>query len=346
MIILSAKSLLRRGEGNMMAEATSKRWASNGLDFERGIIELEKQIEALKRFSSGENIDIAAQIDSLEKRLDEEKKRVFSSLTAWQRVQLARHPLRPYTLDFVKLIAGDFIELYGDRCFGDDKAVVGGFATIDGRRVMLVGHQKGHDTNEKVRRNFGMPHPEGYRKGIRLMTLAEKFRLPVVCFLDTPAAYPGIGAEERGQGEAIAYNLREMAKLRTPVVVVVLGEGGSGGALAFGVGDRVYMLEYAIYSVCPPEACASILWRDAEKAEQAASALRLTATDLLEHGIIDGIIPEPLGGAHRNSEVTAEHVKEKLNEALDELEALDVDEIVAKRYEKFRRIGKFTDAGA
>ncbi|MCK5557826.1 MAG: acetyl-CoA carboxylase carboxyltransferase subunit alpha [Candidatus Hydrogenedentes bacterium] len=329
-----------------MAEADSKRWGSNGLDFERSIIELENQIDALKRFSSGENIDIAAQIKSLEKRLEEEKKRVFSSLTAWQRVQVARHPSRPHTIDYIKLIAEEFVELYGDRCFGDDKAVVGGLATIDGRRIMLVGQERGTDTNEKVRRNFGMPHPEGYRKGIRLMRVAEKFGLPVVCLLDTTGAYPGLGAEERGQGEAIAYNLQQMSRLRTPVIVVVVGEGGSGGALAFGMGDRIYMLEYAIYSVCSPEACASILWRDAGKAEEAASALKLTAADLLEQGLIDGIIPEPLGGAHRDPNETVRRVKEKLSKALAELETVDIGEIVARRYEKFRRIGQFSDANA
>lgn len=324
-------------------DGRSAGWTGNGLDFERGIIELEHQIESLRRFSSGENIDIAVQIESLEKRLEEEKRRVFSNLTAWQRIQLARHPLRPHTLEYVKLITDDFIELHGDRCSGDDKAVVGGFATIDGRRVMIVGHEKGHDTDEKVWRNFGMPHPEGYRKGIRLMRVAEKCGLPVVCFLDTPAAYPGIGAEERGQGEAIASNLRQMATLRTPVVVVVVGEGGSGGALAFGIGNKIYMLEYAIYSVCPPEACASILWRDASKAEQAAAALRLTASDLLELGIIDDVIPEPLGGAHRDSKETARRVKEKLSEALAELAKIDVEKLVAQRYQKFRRIGRFSE---
>jgi len=329
-----------------MAEVDARRWRSNGLEFERSIVELEYQIESLKQFSSGENIDIAVQIESLEKRLDEEKKRVFSNLTPWQRIQMARHPLRPRTLDYVERIADDFVELHGDRRFGDDKAVVGGFATIDGRRVMLVGHQKGHDADENVQRNFGMPHPEGYRKGMRLMRTAEKFGLPVLCLLDTPAAYPGTGAEERGQGEAIAFNLREMAKLRTPIVVVVVGEGGSGGALAFGVGDRIYMLEYAIYSVCPPEACASILWRDAGRAEQAAAALKMTAADLLEQGIIDGIIPEPLGGAHRDPDETARRVKAKLCETLAELEPIEAAQLVAGRYEKFRKIGRFADVDA
>lgn len=333
-----------------MAETGSKKWGSNGLDFERSILELENQIEALRQFSSGENIDIAAQIESLEKRVEEEKKSVFSNLTAWQRVQLARHPSRPRTLDYIRLITEEFVELYGDRCFGDDKAVVGGFATIDGRRIVLVGQERGSDTNDKVRRNFGMPHPEGYRKGIRLMRMAEKFGLPVVCFLDTTGAYPGVGAEERGQGAAIAHNLLQMSRLRTPVVVIVLGEGGSGGALAFGVGDRLYMLEYSVYSVCTPEACASILWRNADaaanKAELAASALKLTAKDLHEQEIIDGIIPEPLGGAHRDPVETARRVKEKLSDALAELETVDMEELVAGRYEKFRRIGKFSDADA
>lgn len=332
-----------------MAETGSKTWGSNGLDFERSIHELENQIEALRQFSSGENIDIAAQIESLEKRLDEEKNHVFSNLTAWQRVQLARHPSRPRTLDYIRMVTEEFVELYGDRCFGDDKAVVGGLATIDGHRLMLVGQERGGDTNDKVRRNFGMPHPEGYRKGLRLMRAAEKFGLPVVCFLDTTGAYPGVGAEERGQGEAIAYNLLQMSRLRTPVVVVVLGEGGSGGALAFGVGDRIYMFEYAVYSVCTPEACASILWRNAEaadKAEMAASALKLTAADLLEQGIIEGVIPEPLGGAHRDPADAARRLKETLSEALAELETVDVDELVERRYEKFRRIGQFSESSA
>jgi acetyl-CoA carboxylase carboxyl transferase subunit alpha len=329
-----------------MAATSSNKWGSNGLDFERSIHELENQIEALRQFSSGENIDIAAQIESLEKRLDEEKKHVFSNLTAWQRVQLARHPSRPRTLDYIKLITEGFVELYGDRCFGDDKAVVGGLATIDGHRIMLVGQERGSDTNDKVRRNFGMPHPEGYRKGIRLMRMAEKFGLPVVCFLDTTGAYPGLGAEERGQGEAIAHNLLQMSRLRTPVVVVVLGEGGSGGALAFGIGDRIYMFEYAVYSVCTPEACASILWRDAGKAEEAASALRLTTADLLELGIIDDVVPEPLGGAHRDAGETAQRLKQRLSETLAELETVDVDELVERRYEKFRRIGQFSDSSA
>jgi acetyl-CoA carboxylase carboxyl transferase subunit alpha len=329
-----------------MMDTNGKMRRDNRLDFERSIVELEYQIESLKQFSSGENIDIAAQIESLEKRLSEEYRRVFGALTAWQRVQLARHPMRPRTLDYVERIADDFIELHGDRCFGDDTAVVGGLATIEGRHVMLVGHQKGRDTNENVQRNFGMPHPEGYRKGMRLMEMAEKFGLPVICFLDCPAAYPGTGAEERGQGEAIAHNLRRTATLRTPIVVVVLGEGGSGGALAFGVGDRVYMLQYSVYGVCPPEACASILWRDADKAEQAAAALKMTAADLLEQGIIDEIIPEPLGGAHRDPDEMAGRVQAKLVETLAELEQLDVDELVASRYEKFRRIGKFAEADA
>jgi acetyl-CoA carboxylase carboxyl transferase subunit alpha len=333
-----------------MAETGSRKWGSNGLDFERSILELENQIEALRRFSSGENIDIAAQIESLEKRLDEEKNHVFSNLTAWQRVQLARHPARPRTLDYIRMVTEEFVELSGDRCFGDDKAVVGGFATIDARCIVLVGQERGSGTNEKVRRNFGMPHPEGYRKGLRLMRMAEKFGLPVVCFLDTTGAYPGVGAEERGQGEAIARNLLEMSRLRTPVVVIVLGEGGSGGALAFGVGDRIYMLEYAVYSVCTPEACAAILWRNADeaanKAELAASALKLTAKDLLEQRIIDGVIPEPLGGAHRDPVETARRVKEKLSDALAELETVDEEELVAGRYDKFRRIGKFSDADA
>ena len=329
-----------------MMDTNGKMRRDNRLGFERSIVELEYQIESLKQFSSGENIDIAAQIESLEKRLSEEYKRVFGALTAWQRVQLARHPMRPRTLDYVGRIADDFTELHGDRCFGDDTAVVAGLATIEGRRLMLVGHQKGRDTNENVQRNFGMPHPEGYRKGIRLMEMAAKFGLPVVCFLDCPAAYPGTGAEERGQGEAIAYNLRHMATLRTPIVVLVLGEGGSGGALAFGVGDRVYMLQYSVYSVCPPEACASILWRDVDKAEQAAAALKMTAADLLEQGIIDEIIPEPLGGAHRDPDEMAARVQAKLVEALAELDQLDIDELVASRYEKFRRIGQFAETDA
>ncbi|MGO9481244.1 MAG: acetyl-CoA carboxylase carboxyltransferase subunit alpha, partial [Candidatus Kryptoniota bacterium] len=268
------------------------------LEFEKPIIELEQKIEEMRKLS--DHLDIEDEIKKLESRVSELRTNIYSNLTRWQRVQLARHPERPYTLDYINLMTTDFIEIHGDRYFGDDHAIVGGFAKLDGKSVMIIGHQKGRDTKSNIYRNFGMPNPEGYRKALRLMRLAEKFDKPVVTLLDTPGAYPGIEAEERGQAEAIARNLFEMAQLRVPIVVVIIGEGASGGALGLGVGDRILMLENAWYSVIAPESCSSILWKTWDYKEQAAEALRLTAKDLLEQKIIDMIVPEPVGGAHKN----------------------------------------------
>jgi acetyl-CoA carboxylase carboxyl transferase subunit alpha len=310
------------------------------LEFEKPLVELETRIAAVRQ-RGGPEAD--AEAADLEERLRRLQKKVFGRLTAWQRVQLARHPRRPYTLDLVRLLTEDFVELHGDRAFGEDHAIVGGLARFDERAVVIVGHQKGRDTTEKIFRNFGMPHPEGYRKALRLMRLAEKFGKPVLTFIDTPGAYPGLGAEERGQAEAIARNLREMAGLRTPIVAVVTGEGGSGGALALGVADRVLMLEHAIYSVISPEGCAAILWGDAKRARDAAEVLRITAPDLLKLGVVDGVVPEPPGGAHRSWERAAEEVRAAVRTALGELRGLGGDELVQRRYAKFRRMGVFEE---
>ncbi|MBI2468332.1 MAG: acetyl-CoA carboxylase carboxyltransferase subunit alpha [Candidatus Rokubacteria bacterium] len=314
---------------------------SDALDFEKPLLELEARVAA---FRQSQEPGAPAQAAELEERLRRLQRKIFGRLTAWQRVQLARHPRRPYTLDLIRLLAQDFVELHGDRLFGDDHAIVGGLAQFEGRPVVIVGHQKGRDTREKLYRNFGMPHPEGYRKALRLMQLAERFAKPVITLIDTPGAYPGIGAEERGQAEAIARNLREMAGLRTPIVAVVTGEGGSGGALALGVADRVFMLEHAIYSVISPEGCAAILWEDAGKARDAAEVLRITAPDLVKLGVVDAIIPEPAGGAHRNWEAAAAGVRTAVSAALAELRALPADELVSQRYAKFRRMGVFEEA--
>jgi len=311
------------------------------LDFERPILELEKKIAELKSFTSDESIDFTAEISRLEKKLKKVKKEIFSNLTPWQRVQVARHPNRPHTLDYINLIIKDFIELHGDRSFGDDKAIVGGLGRLEGFRVVVVGHQKGRDTSQKLKRNFGCAHPEGYRKALRLMKLAEKFGLSVISFVDTPGAYPGIGAEERGQAEAIAYNLREMANLSVPIVVIVIGEGGSGGALGIGLGDRILVLENAYYSVISPEGCAAILWKDRAKASEAARALKLTANDLYELGIIDEVVPEPLGGAHRDFEEMAKVIKEVIVKHLKELSLWSKEKLLRARYEKFRKMGIF-----
>ena len=272
----------------------------NFLDFEKPIAELEDKLRELRASSQGQSLDFDAEIKKLDGKLQAKTVEIFQGLTAWQIAQLARHPLRPYTLDYLGMICDEFHELAGDRAFADDAAIVGGLARIDGRSVVVIGHQKGRDTKQKIRRNFGMPKPEGYRKALRLMHMAERFHLPLLTFIDTPGAYPGVGAEERGQSEAIARNLLEMSKLRVPIVCTVIGEGGSGGALAIGVGDRMNMLQFGTYSVISPEGCASILWKSAERARDAAEALGLTALRLHEHGLIDMIIPEPLGGAHRN----------------------------------------------
>lgn len=311
------------------------------LDFEKPILELERRIQELKDLSSEGKIDLGSEIKKLEEKLDKVKRQTFENLTPWQRVQIARHPKRPYTLDYISMITTDFIELHGDRLFGDDKAIIGGFAKLNAQKVIVMGHQKGRDTKENVFRNFGSAHPEGYRKAIRLMKLAEKFNLPVVIFIDTPGAYPGIGAEERGQAQSIAYNLKEMIKIAVPIVIFVIGEGGSGGALGIGVGDRVSVLENAYYSVISPEGCAAILWKDRAKTPEAAVALKLTAEDLLRLGVIDEIIKEPVGGAHRNPEVTANNIKVSIKKYLTQLTSVSKEELVKNRYDRFRKIGVF-----
>ncbi len=313
------------------------------MDFEKPIIELEKKIEELKSFTSKEDIDLSSEIKKLEVKLKEVKKEIFEHLTPWQRVQIARHPKRPYTSDYINMITSDFVELHGDRGYSDDKAIIGGFAKIDKTRVMIMGHQKGRDTKENLQRNFGSAHPEGYRKAMRLMKLAEKFKTPVITLVDTPGAYPGIGAEERGQAEAIAYNLREMAVLTTPIMVIVIGEGGSGGALGIGVGDRVCVLENAYYSVISPEGCAAILWKDRAKAPEAASVLRLTADDLFKMDIIDEVIKEPLGGAHRDPQKIANNIRKRINKFLSDTKDMPEEKLTKARYDKFRKMGVFKE---
>ncbi|MBS4992253.1 MAG: acetyl-CoA carboxylase carboxyl transferase subunit alpha [Haemophilus parainfluenzae] len=308
------------------------------LDFELPIAELEAKIEAL-RSASDDKIDLNDEIKRLQKKSDELTKKTFANLDAWQVSRMARHPNRPYTLDYIEHIFTDFQELAGDRAFADDKAIVGGLARLDGRSVMVIGHQKGRTVKDKVARNFGMPAPEGYRKALRLMQMAERFNLPIITFIDTPGAYPGIGAEERGQSEAIARNLREMSTLKVPVICTVIGEGGSGGALAIGVGDKVNMLQYSTYSVISPEGCASILWKSAEKASTAAEVMGLTATRLKELGLIDNIVPEPLGGAHRNYHEMARNLKQCLVEELNELDTFDKDGLLERRYERLMSYG-------
>ncbi len=311
------------------------------LEFEKPLLELENRIAELR--ASEDPLAARDEIAKLEERLARQQQRVYSSLTAWQRTQIARHPKRPHTLDLVELLLEDWVELHGDRVFGDDKAIVGGLATFDGEPVVVIGHQKGRDTRENIARNFGMPHPEGYRKALRLMQLAGKFGKPIITFIDTPGAYPGLAAEERGQAEAIARNLREMAGLPTPVICVVTGEGGSGGALAIGVGNRVLMLEYAIYSVISPEGCAAILWGDGAKAPEAAELMRVTAPDLLKLGVVDVIVPEPVGGAHRNWAATAASLRVALRDQIWELKSKSEAELIEGRHEKFRRIGVFEE---
>jgi acetyl-CoA carboxylase carboxyl transferase subunit alpha len=311
------------------------------LEFEKPLLELENRIAELR--TAEDPLEARDEIAKLEERLARLQQRIYGSLTAWQRTQIARHPKRPHTLDLVNLLLEDWVELHGDRVFGDDKAIVGGLARFDGDPVVVIGHQKGRDTRENIARNFGMPHPEGYRKALRLMQLAAKFSKPIIAFIDTPGAYPGLGAEERGQAEAIARNLREMAGLTTPVICVVTGEGGSGGALAIGVGNRVLMLEYAIYSVISPEGCAAILWGDAAKAPEAAELMRVTAPDLLKLGVIEAIVPEPVGGAHRNWDATAASLRAALRDQLRQLRSKSEAELIEERQEKFRRIGVFEE---
>jgi acetyl-CoA carboxylase carboxyl transferase subunit alpha len=310
-----------------------------GLDFEKPILELEKKIEELRNFVSDKNIDLSSEVKRLEGKLESLKKDTYSSLSAWQKVQLARHPKRPYALDYIGMILTDFTELHGDRSFADDKAIVGGFAKLDKYKIAVLGHQKGRDTKENLKRNFGCAHPEGYRKALRIMQLAEQASLPIVIFIDTPGAYPGIGAEERGQSQAIALNLREMTRLEVPIIAIVIGEGGSGGALGIGVADRVCVLENAYYSVISPEGCAAILWKDGAKAPEAAEVLKLTAQDLLKRGIIEEIVNEPLGGAHRDPQQAAANLKESIVRNLKELKNIDIEELLRARYKKFRDIG-------
>lgn len=311
------------------------------LDFEAPILELETKINELVNWAEGTDIDVEDKIKDLEEKRLEEIDTIFSKLDSWQVAQLARHPLRPYTMDYIKLIFEDFQELHGDRHYAEDYAIVGGLARLDGTPVMIIGHQKGRDTKEKIKRNFGMPKPEGYRKALRLMKLAERFALPIFTFIDTPGAYPGIGAEERGQSEAIARNLLEMSQLKVPIICTITGEGGSGGALAIAVGDKVMMLEYSIYSVISPEGCASILWKSADKNREAAEAMKITAPSNLKFKLIDSIIEEPKGGAHRSYEEMAQTLKEKLKEELSSLLSLTDEERLVARYEKLMSFGQF-----
>ena len=315
----------------------------NFLPFEQPVAELEAKIEELRHVGDDNEINIAEEIEHLETKSRALTEQIFSSLTPWQISQLSRHPQRPYFLDYVRRIFDDFQELHGDRAFADDSAIVGGLARLDGRSVMVIGHQKGRDTKEKIQRNFGMPRPEGYRKALRLMELAERFALPIYTFIDTPGAYPGVGAEERGQSEAIARNLLVMAGLRVPIIATVTGEGGSGGALAIGVGDRLIMLQFSTYSVISPEGCASILWKSAEKAQLAAEAMAITSDKLHDLGLVDAVVPEPLGGAHRDIDTMAESLKRTLLESFSQLETLSIEQLLAARYERIRGFGRFKD---
>jgi acetyl-CoA carboxylase carboxyl transferase subunit alpha len=316
------------------------------LEFEKPLVELEKKIEALKAQFAEHIIDAGPEIEALEAKLRDERDQLYSNLTPWQRVQIVRHPARPYTLDYLKLLAGDFMEMSGDRCFGDDRALLGGMATIGDEKVMIIGHQKGHDTKQNIRHNFGLAHPEGYRKALRLMRIADKFGLPIVTLIDTPGAYPGIASEERHIAEAIAVNLREMFTFSVPIIAVVLGEGGSGGALGIGVADRVLILENAYYSVISPEGCAAILWKDQSHAPKAAAALKMTAPDLLKLKLVDEVIPEPAGGAHHSWEIAAAAVKDAVLRHIEDLKKLDEFELKEKRYAKFRAFGEVIEVGA
>ncbi len=315
-------------------------------DFEKPIIELEKKIQGLKKFSLEKEVDIVSEITRLEEKLSALKDEIYSHLTPWQKIQISRHPQRPTTLDYIHLTMRDFIPLCGDRFYGEDKALVCGLATLEDKKIALIGHQKGKDTKENITRNFGCAHPEGYRKAMRIMRLAERFSLPVVCLIDTPGAYPGVGAEERGQAQAIAENIRDMFCLSTPIVVVIIGEGGSGGALGIGVGDRVLIMEYAYYSVISPEGCAAILWKDAARREDAARVLKLTAADLMELGVVDEIIREAKGGAHWGPRQTAENFKSSLIRNLDKLSGLPRKELLERRYRRYRKIGVFDEITA
>lgn len=310
-------------------------------EFEKPIVELEHKLEEIKRHVRGQDIDLDPEVKTMQEKISATKRDVYANLTAWQRVQIARHTARPFFLDYVEQSFTEFVELKGDRLFGDDPSMPGGLAQIDGIKCVVIGQQKGRDVKENVHRNFGSPHPEGYRKALRLMRMGERFKLPVVSLIDTPGAYPGVGAEERHIAESIAVNLREMMALRTPVVAVVIGEGGSGGALGIGVADKVLMLENAYYSVISPEGCAAILWKHRKHAPEAAEALKLNACELLKLGVIDGVIPEPLGGAHRDPDLAARNLKEGVVSALRELEKVPTEKLLQRRYEKFRAMGRF-----
>lgn len=313
----------------------------NELEFERPVFELREKIAELREFTRNSDVDLSDEIDKLESRLEMLEKEIYENMRPWDRVQLARHSKRPTTLDYIEHLFSDFMELHGDRLYGDDHAIVGGIAKYKGLPVTVIGHQRGRDTKENIRRNFGMPHPEGYRKALRLMKQAEKFQRPIICFIDTKGAYPGKSAEERGQSEAIARNLFEMAGLKVPIICIVTGEGGSGGALALGIGDRIYMLENSTYSVITPEGAASILWKDASLAKQAAEALKITAPDLKDLGIIDEIIPEIRGGAHRDVAKQAESIDNVLERALKELLQVEPENLINDRYSKFKKMGKY-----
>ncbi len=313
------------------------------LEFEKPLAQLEQRLDQIRSQATVEGVNVSDQLRQLEGQVQRLRTELFERLTPYQRLQVARHPQRPSTLDYFQTLTDDWLELRGDRCFGDDPALVGGLAQIGPFKVVIMGHQKGRDTKDNIKRNFGMPQPEGYRKALRLMQHADRFRLPLITFIDTPGAYPGVQAEERGQGEALARNIRDMFQLSIPVVSTVIGEGGSGGALAIGVGNRVLMLENAVYSVIAPESCSSILWRDTKHSEEAANALKITARDLKHLGIVDGIIPEPVGGAHRAPLLMAQTLKSALIEQLEELSALSPEELKNQRYEKFRKIGAFVD---
>lgn len=308
-------------------------------DFEKPVVELETKIQELKEFSRDKDIDLSAEIQKLQEKLLKMKKEIYSNLSPWQKVQIARHPNRPTTLEYIQIIAQDFIQLSGDRLYGDDKAMICGFGMLQNQKVAFIGHQKGKDTKENIERNFGCAHPEGYRKAMRIMRLAERFSIPIICLIDTPGAYPGIGAEERGQAQAIAENIRDMFTIATPIIVTVIGEGGSGGALGIGVGDRVLIMQYAYYSVISPEGCAAILWKEASKREEAAEVLKLTATDLLQAGIVDEIIPEAEGGAHRGVQETAANLQSALIRNLKAVSCLSTDEMLKKRYQRYRSMG-------
>jgi acetyl-CoA carboxylase carboxyl transferase subunit alpha len=313
------------------------------LDFEKPLVELEQKIEELKKQSEDRNIDLGGEIRGMQDKLESMRGQIYGNLSAWQRVQISRHIARPFFLDYVRMAFTDFVELKGDRLFGDDASMPGGLASIDGVRCVVIGQQKGRDMKENLHRNFGSPHPEGYRKALRLMRLAEKFGLPVVALIDTPGAYPGVGAEERHIAEAIAVNIRDMMTLRTPVVSIVIGEGGSGGALGIGVADRVLILENAYYSVISPEGCAAILWKHRKHAPEAAEALKLSSPDLLQMGLVDGVIPEPAGGAHCNPEQAAENLKSAISKELQTLLKTPVDKLLRARYDKFRKMGIFQE---